>query len=113
MSRGGNCHDNDVAESFFHLLTHKRIKKKIYGKREEARCDVLITLKYFITVDVGMIQVIRCHRLNMKSSIINSSKASRLSVAIQTGENKKHCYGFSIAMFKLKNNMDKINHIFR
>ncbi len=30
-----------------------------------------------------MVQVIRCHRLNMKTSIINGSKVSRLSVAIQ------------------------------
>ncbi|QMA46692.1 type VI secretion system tube protein Hcp [Citrobacter freundii] len=42
----------------------------------------LITSKCFITVDVDMAQVIRCHRLNMKTSIINGSKVSKLSVAI-------------------------------
>ncbi|EDR4275272.1 hypothetical protein C6425_004918, partial [Salmonella enterica subsp. enterica serovar Sandiego] len=30
-----NCHDNAVAESFFQLLKRERIKKKIYGTREE------------------------------------------------------------------------------
>ncbi|MCL5501460.1 IS3 family transposase, partial [Escherichia coli] len=33
------CHDNAVAESFFQLLKRKRIKKKIYRTREEARSD--------------------------------------------------------------------------
>ncbi len=40
MSRRGNCHDNAVAESFFQLLKRERIKKKIYGTREEARSDI-------------------------------------------------------------------------
>lgn len=40
MSRRGNCHDNAVAESFFQLLKSERIKKKIYGTREEARSDI-------------------------------------------------------------------------
>ncbi|EJK90231.1 hypothetical protein UUU_33510 [Klebsiella pneumoniae subsp. pneumoniae DSM 30104 = JCM 1662 = NBRC 14940] len=30
-----------------------------------------------------MVQAIRCHRQNMKTSIINGSEVSRLSVAIQ------------------------------
>ncbi|WP_206752063.1 hypothetical protein, partial [Enterobacter hormaechei] len=36
----------------------------------------------FITVSVGMVPAIRCHRQNMKTSIINGSEVSRLSVAI-------------------------------
>lgn len=43
----------------------------------------LITSKCFITVSVGMVRAIRCHRQKMKTSIINGSEASRLSVAIQ------------------------------
>jgi hypothetical protein len=43
----------------------------------------LITSKCFITVSVGMVRAIRCHRQNMKTSIINGSEVSRLSVAIQ------------------------------
>ena len=35
MSCRGNCHDNAVAESFFQLLKRERIKKKIYGTRED------------------------------------------------------------------------------
>jgi len=45
MSHGGNCHDTAVAESSFQLLKRGWIKKKIYGMREEARSDILITLK--------------------------------------------------------------------
>jgi len=44
----------------------------------------LIASKCFITVSVGMVRVIRCHRQNMKTNIINGSEVSRLSVAIQT-----------------------------
>ncbi|MGP6489817.1 IS3 family transposase [Duffyella gerundensis] len=47
MSRRGNCHDNAVAESFFQLLKRERIKKKIYGTREEARSDILDYIEMF------------------------------------------------------------------
>jgi FKBP-type peptidyl-prolyl cis-trans isomerase (trigger factor) len=40
MSRRGNCYDNAVAESFFHLLKSERIRRKTYATREEARQDV-------------------------------------------------------------------------
>jgi len=40
MSRRGNCYDNAVTESFFQLLKRERIRRKIYGTREEARSDV-------------------------------------------------------------------------
>ncbi|MCO0649738.1 hypothetical protein NGF82_02210, partial [Klebsiella pneumoniae] len=33
---------------------------------------------------VGMVLAIRCHRQNMKTSIINGSEVSRLSVAIHS-----------------------------
>ncbi|HEI9851750.1 TPA: IS3 family transposase [Serratia marcescens] len=47
MSRRGNCHDNAVAESFFQLLKRERIKKKIYGRREEARSDIFDYIEMF------------------------------------------------------------------
>ncbi|HHO8493761.1 IS3 family transposase [Klebsiella pneumoniae] len=47
MSRRGNCHDNAVAESFFQLLKRERIKKKIYGTREEARSDIFDSIEMF------------------------------------------------------------------
>ncbi|TDV04470.1 integrase-like protein [Raoultella planticola] len=72
MSRRGNSHDNAVAESFFQLLKRERIKKKIYGTREEARSDIFDYIECFITVSVGMVRVIRCHRRNMKINIIRS-----------------------------------------
>ncbi|MDM3002523.1 IS3 family transposase [Citrobacter sp. CK188] len=47
MSRRGNCYDNAVAESFFQLLKRERIKKKIYGTREEARSDIFDYIEMF------------------------------------------------------------------
>ena len=47
MSRRGNCHDNAVAESFFQLLKRERIKRKIYGTREEAKMDVFNYIEMF------------------------------------------------------------------
>ncbi len=47
MSRRGNCHDNAVAESFFQLLKRERIKKKIYGTREEPRSDIFDYIEMF------------------------------------------------------------------
>ena len=47
MSRRGNCHDNAVAESLFQLLKRERIKKKIYGTREEARSDIFDYIEMF------------------------------------------------------------------
>ncbi|TQC76443.1 IS3 family transposase [Pantoea dispersa] len=47
ISRRGNCHDNAVAESFFQLLKRERIKKKIYGTREEARSDIFDYIEMF------------------------------------------------------------------
>ena len=43
MSRRGNA----VAESFFQLLKRVRIKKKIYGTREEARSDIFDYIEMF------------------------------------------------------------------
>jgi len=47
MSRRGNCYDNAVTESFFQLLKRARIKKKIYGTREEARSDIFDYIEMF------------------------------------------------------------------
>ncbi len=40
MSRRENCCDNAVIESFFQRLKRKRIRRKIYTDREEARRDI-------------------------------------------------------------------------
>lgn len=47
MSRRGNYHDNAVAESSFQLLKRERVKKKIYGTREEARSDIFDYIEMF------------------------------------------------------------------
>ena len=47
MSRRGNCYDNVVAESFFHLLETDRIRRKTYKIRIEARQDVFDYIELF------------------------------------------------------------------
>jgi putative transposase len=47
MSRRGNCYDNAVAESFFHLLKTERIRRKTYSTRIEARQDVFDYIEMF------------------------------------------------------------------
>ena len=47
MSRRGNCHDNAVAESFFQLLKHERIKRHIYATRSDARTDIVDYIEMF------------------------------------------------------------------
>ena len=45
--RQGNCYDNAVAESFFHLLKSERIRRKTYATRKEARQDVFDYIELF------------------------------------------------------------------
>lgn len=47
MSRRGNCYDNAVAESFFHLLKTERIRRKTYTTRADARQDVFEYIEMF------------------------------------------------------------------
>ena len=47
MSRRGNCHDNAVAESFFHLLKRERIRRRTYITRYAARQDVFDYIEMF------------------------------------------------------------------
>ena len=47
MSRRENCYDNAVAESFFQLLKRERIRRRIYGTREEGRRDVFDYIEMF------------------------------------------------------------------
>jgi putative transposase len=47
MSRRGNCHDNAVAESFFHLLKRERIRRRTYTTRDAARQDVFDYIEMF------------------------------------------------------------------
>ena len=47
MSRRGNCHDNAVAESFFHLLKRERIRRRTYRTRKDTRQDVFDYIEMF------------------------------------------------------------------
>jgi putative transposase len=40
MSRGGNCWDNAVVESFFSSLKRERVQERRYETRAEARADI-------------------------------------------------------------------------
>lgn len=67
MSRRGNCHDNAVAESFFQLLKRERIRRKIYGTREEAKSDVFDYIEMFYNPK-------RRHGFNNQLSPVNFEK---------------------------------------
>lgn len=90
MSRRGNCRDNAVAESFFQLLKRERIKKRIYGTRDEARSDIFDYIEMFYN---SMVRASRCHRLNMKAYTINGSEVSGLSGAIHVIDGGYYCAG--------------------
>jgi putative transposase len=47
MSRGGNCHDNACAESFFSLLKKEQIRRRTYPTRETAKADVVNYIETF------------------------------------------------------------------
>lgn len=74
MSRRGNCHDNAVAESYFQLLERERLRKRSTERGKKPAAIFLIISKCFIAVSTGMVQVIRCHRRNMKIYVINGSE---------------------------------------
>jgi putative transposase len=73
MSRRGNCHDNAVAESFFHLLKRERIKRKIYGTRQDARADVFDYIEMFYNSK-------RRHGFNNQLSPVEFEKRHLLSL---------------------------------
>ena len=47
MSRKGECHDNAVAESFFHTLKIELICEKVYQTRSEARQEIFKYIEVF------------------------------------------------------------------
>ena len=47
MSQRGNCYDNAVVESFFHLLKTERIQRKTYKTRKDARQDGFDCIELF------------------------------------------------------------------
>jgi putative transposase len=47
MTQRGNCYDNTVAESFFQLLKRGRIRREIYGTRDEARNGIFDYIEMF------------------------------------------------------------------
>ena len=47
MSRRGNSHNNEVAESFVQLLKRERIHSRFYDTRDDARIDVFNYIEMF------------------------------------------------------------------
>lgn len=47
MSRGGNCWDNAVTESFFSSLKKERLKKRIYKTRDIANAEIYEHIEMF------------------------------------------------------------------
>ncbi|WP_155401065.1 IS3 family transposase, partial [Aliarcobacter butzleri] len=47
MSRKGNCHDNAVAESFFHTLKTELIHHEIYHTKEQAKRSIFEYIEVF------------------------------------------------------------------
>jgi putative transposase len=47
MSARGHCYDNAPVESFFALLKRKRIRRRTYADREEAKADVFDYIEVF------------------------------------------------------------------
>jgi putative transposase len=81
MSRRGNCHDNAVAKAF-QLLKRERIKKRIYGTRDEARSDIFDYIEMFYNSKRRHGSSEQMPPAEYENYIINS-EVSRLSVAIQ------------------------------
>lgn len=71
-------------------MKRERIKKKSAKRGKKPEVILLITLKCFITVSVGIVRVFRCHQQNMTINIINYSEVSRLSVVIHTNKYVSH-----------------------
>lgn len=89
ISRGGNCHDNAVAESFFQLKKRELIKKKIYGTKEETRSDIFDYIEMFYNSK-------RRHGLSeqmlpteYENHYYQRSEVYRLSVAIHISINNR------------------------
>ena len=51
MSRRGNCDDDAVAKSFFHLLKPERIRRRTYITRDAARQGVFDYIEMFYNRD--------------------------------------------------------------
>ena len=47
MSRKGNCHDNAVAESFFHTLKTELTHHKIYHTKQQAKRSIFEYIEVF------------------------------------------------------------------
>ena len=57
MSRRSHFHDNAVAESFFQLLKHECIKKRVYKNREEAKADIFDFVEMFYKLNAATVPV--------------------------------------------------------
>jgi putative transposase len=47
INRRGHCLENSVAESLFHSLKTKRVKRKVYATRSKAKADLFDYIEVF------------------------------------------------------------------
>ncbi|MEY3308582.1 MAG: hypothetical protein RLZZ413_2620 [Pseudomonadota bacterium] len=74
MSRRGNCHDDAVAESFFHLLKRERIRRRTCLTREAARQDVFEYIEMFCNPKRKRRTTECCHAVTAKSGSRNGAR---------------------------------------
>jgi transposase InsO family protein len=77
MSRRGNSHDNNVAESFFSLVNTERSKRKIFKSETNHELIYPIILSVSITQLVVMEIVVEYRPWILKYSVFASYRMSR------------------------------------
>ena len=71
MSRKGNCHDNAVAESFFHTLKTELIHHEIYQTKEQAKRSIFEYIEVFYNRE-------RSHSANNNLSSVEFEEKQKL-----------------------------------
>ena len=71
MSRKGNCHDNAVAESFFHTLKTELIHHEIYETKQQAKRSIFEYIEVFYNRE-------RSHSANNNLSPVDYEKQQKL-----------------------------------
>ncbi len=71
MSRRGNCHDNAVAESFFHTLKTELIHHEIYHTKEQAKRSIFEYIEVFYNRE-------RSHSANNNLSPVEFERREKL-----------------------------------
>lgn len=88
-----------LQKSFFQLLKRERIKKKIYGTKNEARSDIFDYIEMFYNSKRRHGSSDQMPPAEYETYIINGSEVSRLSVAIRLA--LMHCFQPAFSLLHL------------